>query len=358
MNLFRSEEHVRRWSLYDPASEDFIMALTDWAQVFSGPMHRNRLDPDYLARSAEYLEAYHRELNKLGKTTSFWMIPFIRDLTSVSLDRYRVVGEYVRFEERVLHELKDARARILGGFESASRRRENHLIWAPPGSGKTFLVQQLALQLQGRADYLELNLARMPEEPFRRALEQLSGRSTPQLVLVDEVDARAGERWPYEALLPFLDLGVERAQPLVFVLTGSASTGLDEMKRQIGARPKGKDVLSRIPVDNEAVIPPLTFGDRVLVMLSQFRQAGREIGRDVRAVEKLGLYYAAVNPHLANARQLREFAVRAAGRIPPGDDRVKYDNLFEPGDPHNKRFWMEAQVMAEELVGRYVAVAE
>jgi hypothetical protein len=103
MNLFRSEEHVKRWSLYDPASEDYIMALADWAQAFSGPMHRSRLDPDYLARSAAYLAAYHAT-STTGKTTSFWMITHIRPCRP-SISRYRVVP-LTPSEDRVLHSMK------------------------------------------------------------------------------------------------------------------------------------------------------------------------------------------------------------------------------------------------------------
>lgn len=358
MNLFRSEEHVRRWSLYDPASADYIMALTDWVQVFSGPMHRRRLDPDFLARSAEYLAAYHADLKALGKSTSFWMIPFIRELQTVGLSRYRVAGSYTRFEAPVLNTLKDARIRIRAALDSAGARRNNHLIWAPPGSGKTFFVQQVAGEMGDRAVYHEVNLARLNEAEFRRTLHEVSSSTGAALVLIDEVDARGGERWPYEALLPLLDIGLETGRPLVVVLAGSASFSLEGMKQEMAVRTKGKDVLSRIPGSNEVVIPSMSFGDRVLVMLSQFRAAGREAGRDVQAVEKLGLYYAAVNPRLANVRQLREFAVRAAERIPPGDDRVKYDSLFEPGDPANKRFWQEAGSMALDLIGNYVLIED
>jgi hypothetical protein len=73
MNLFRSEEHVTRWSLYDPVSEDAIMPVEDWAKLFAGPMFRNRLDPDYLARSGEYRGAFARTLfEDLGKSGPFW----------------------------------------------------------------------------------------------------------------------------------------------------------------------------------------------------------------------------------------------------------------------------------------------
>jgi hypothetical protein len=111
-----------------------------------------------------------------------------------------------------------------------------------------------------------------------------------------------------------------------------------EMKMHIEARPKGKDLLSRVPNENGFIVPPLEIGDQIIVALSQFKQAGREIGREINSVEKIGLYYVALNPRLSNARQLREFAVRAVERVPPSDDRLMYDHLFNPGDPENKRF--------------------
>jgi hypothetical protein len=72
MNLFRSEEHVKNWSLYDPVSEDAIMPLADWALVFSGPLIRQRLQPDYLSRVQEYKAELFLALQKLGKTGPFW----------------------------------------------------------------------------------------------------------------------------------------------------------------------------------------------------------------------------------------------------------------------------------------------
>jgi hypothetical protein len=72
MNLFRSEEHVKNWSLYDPASADAIMPLADWALVFSGPLMRNRLKPDYLAHVQEYTPEIFHALRNLGKTGPFW----------------------------------------------------------------------------------------------------------------------------------------------------------------------------------------------------------------------------------------------------------------------------------------------
>ncbi len=72
MNLFRSEEHVKNWSLYDPVSEDAIMPVADWAHVFRGPLFRNRLEPDILARTEEYFAQFFGRLAEFGKTGFFW----------------------------------------------------------------------------------------------------------------------------------------------------------------------------------------------------------------------------------------------------------------------------------------------
>lgn len=72
MNLFRSEEHVKKWFLYDPVSADAIMPLADWAQAFSGPLVRNRLEPDYLSHLEEYESDLLLRLQKMGKKGPFW----------------------------------------------------------------------------------------------------------------------------------------------------------------------------------------------------------------------------------------------------------------------------------------------
>ncbi len=73
MNLFQSEEHVKLWSLYDPISEDAMMPLADWAQLLSGPLFKQRLAPDYLARTPEYVSEFFATLQQWGKTGSFWI---------------------------------------------------------------------------------------------------------------------------------------------------------------------------------------------------------------------------------------------------------------------------------------------
>jgi len=279
-------------------------------------------------------------------------------LNVVTLSHYRIVGNYVRYGKAVCNALKDARQKIIAACQGSSPKRENYIIWAPPGSGKTYFVQEVAALLGDSIHYCELNLAKLDETGFRSGLAELRTVQGPSLCLVDEVDAKPNEPWPYETLMPFLDLSATEGARLVFVLAGSSGSSVEEMKKAMSSRPKGSDILSRVPTDNEYSIPPMGVGDRLLVVLSQFRQAGKQMGHDVREVEKLGLYYVALNPRLSNARQLREFAVRCAERVLPGDDRLKYDSLFRPGDLENKLFWTQALQSAGALVDSFLLVED
>jgi predicted ATPase len=284
------------------------------------------------------------------------LVGLVGGLTSVRMDSYAVVGSYMRFGENVREQLKDARARIAEACAQPSKRRDNHLLWAAPGSGKTYFVEQVAASLPD-VSYRELNLAKLSEEAFRDGLgEAVAGGAT--VCLVDEVDAKPDEPWPYEVLMPFLDVNLDRGGGIVFVLAGSSGSTIAEFKDRIGARPKGKDVLSRVPEANGWEIAPMDAGDRILVGLSQMLNAASELGRQVSGVEKLALLYLASVPHLANARQLREFAVRAVARGSVSDDRVRYDDLFDSGDPENKSYWASVMPRAEPLVRSFVQIED
>jgi class 3 adenylate cyclase len=67
MNLFRSEDHVRRWPQHFETADDYVMPIRDWAEVFSATLFRNRLDPDYLTHSHDLLEGYRSALLSKGK---------------------------------------------------------------------------------------------------------------------------------------------------------------------------------------------------------------------------------------------------------------------------------------------------
>ena len=71
MNLFRSEEHIRTWSDFDPATEEGIIALPDLVDLFSVKHFTRRLEPDYFSRGL-YAGDLLAALTKLGKTRPFW----------------------------------------------------------------------------------------------------------------------------------------------------------------------------------------------------------------------------------------------------------------------------------------------
>ena len=50
MNLFRSEEHARNWSGFEPDLADrMLKPVTWWADVFSSPVFRERGRDDYIS---------------------------------------------------------------------------------------------------------------------------------------------------------------------------------------------------------------------------------------------------------------------------------------------------------------------
>lgn len=92
----------------------------------------------------------------------------------------------------------------------------------------------------------------------------------------------------------------------------------------------------------------------MIIAIAQLQRASDARSRTIESVEKMALYYIALSPHLANARQLTEFATRALQRMPPGEGRIKYAHLFDPGDPYNKQFWLNASATHPELVDSYL----
>ena len=74
MNLFRAEEHARRWPQFQPRAEEGFIALADLAGFFGTESRQHMLDGDYLSvwypRRAAERRAF---LERIGKTSPFWM---------------------------------------------------------------------------------------------------------------------------------------------------------------------------------------------------------------------------------------------------------------------------------------------
>ena len=72
MNLFRSEEHVRTWSLFDPASAEGTLPLAAFHELFSTPLFRERLAPDYVARVPSLRGEMLSTLARVTNGAAFW----------------------------------------------------------------------------------------------------------------------------------------------------------------------------------------------------------------------------------------------------------------------------------------------
>jgi hypothetical protein len=49
MNLFRSEEHARRWVGYNPEFADTLQPLSYWVERFGAERFRERLRSDFIS---------------------------------------------------------------------------------------------------------------------------------------------------------------------------------------------------------------------------------------------------------------------------------------------------------------------
>jgi hypothetical protein len=72
MNLFRSEEHVRAWELFDPSSAEGIMPVRDRIRYFSQGRMRARLDPDFVPNGAMRRPTKDEVLAELGRGGPYW----------------------------------------------------------------------------------------------------------------------------------------------------------------------------------------------------------------------------------------------------------------------------------------------
>jgi hypothetical protein len=74
MNLFRSEEHARRWAQFNPASEEGFIDLPDLAAFFGTETRHHMLDGDYLSAWYPKRAGERRAfLERIGKATPFWL---------------------------------------------------------------------------------------------------------------------------------------------------------------------------------------------------------------------------------------------------------------------------------------------
>ncbi len=74
MNLFRSEEHIRKWNGFKAGTEEGIVELPALVKVFSGSLFTRRLDPDYVSNLKNYIGEFVGAVGEIGKVRPFWSL--------------------------------------------------------------------------------------------------------------------------------------------------------------------------------------------------------------------------------------------------------------------------------------------
>ena len=67
MLFFRSEEHLKNWAQYDPATEDGISQLEGLLTMFSSNIFKRRMDTDYFSNMKTYLGEMIKEVGSNDK---------------------------------------------------------------------------------------------------------------------------------------------------------------------------------------------------------------------------------------------------------------------------------------------------
>ncbi len=280
------------------------------------------------------------EESGLAATHARMIFSMLSAFEEISPSKFCIFGRYVRYEE-------STRVYLTGAMESIEESLQdegndvhrNFLIWGPPGEGKSYFVQELYKELKKRINHLEyypLDLSNPKKRDFTSAFSRMS-KSEAAVCFIDEIDSDPTNwSWnPYGILRQHMTLASH--VPIVFLMAGSTPSSVEDMKKKIISYPKGADMLDRVPPGNEYSIPPATARDRVVITAANFKWIGQKKNKEIKNVEKLALYYIALNPLIRSTRQLTDFAAATVNRM-RRSTFVRYDDLFDSGDPKRDQF--------------------
>jgi phosphoserine phosphatase len=271
----------------------------------------------------------------------------LKDLNELRLAAISVLGKYRRFSNEERASLVGLADRIRRALHKKSHTRENFLVYASPGSGKTFFVEELARTLADAITFIPIDLSRDGREACEAKLAEVGSSDRPCLCMIDEIDGRNGEEWPYDIIYKKLDLNELRdRQAVVFVMIGSSGGTVRKLGEAIRTRYKGKDMIDRVleSAQHCAEIPPMDAGDTVCVYASKILEAADAEGKMIHEVEKFAAYHAVLT--CRTPRQIKLLADQAVRRIAAGHTQVHYDHHFESGDKTNKTFWQQHSEVA------------
>jgi hypothetical protein len=72
MNLFRSEEHARRWSGYRADAAAGLLSLGDALEIVRSPNFRERPNGHYVSSAPGYRATFMERLKTITRNDPFW----------------------------------------------------------------------------------------------------------------------------------------------------------------------------------------------------------------------------------------------------------------------------------------------
>ena len=282
-------------------------------------------------------------------------LTMIKKSDIIQLSDYKIIGNYVRYDEKIINKLKDLKREIIQCTNPKTKKEGNFLIWGSSGTGKTYLINEIADSQKDIVKYHELNLAELSQPKFKLKINKIEKAKKNCICLIDEIDSDSKAKWVYELLLPHLSPISKRKFKICFILAGSGGRSIDKMKEKINSKNKGKDCLSRIPNDNHYTIPTPNVGDRFLTIASQLLNKSKK-RFEINKIDKLALFYILVSSKYSSPRQIEQLVISAVQRVPLGEDRMSYDALFEYGDLTNKEFWLQAKTYDSKLLNSFIHI--
>lgn len=308
------------------------------------------------------------------KDDAAWQI--VDQTARVALSDFSVVGSFYRFDEVVRNRLRYIASSIRRALEVKTETLENYVIWAPPGSGKTFFISQLASHLSSIAEYFEINVAKMKQDQVATLVQEIRDCDRPRLVFIDEIDCENASAWSCELVFALLQLNSDRpdeASRVVVVLAGSTANSVETMLQKLaGFENKGKDLVSRLGREDHyrLAIPMPCDGDRIVIFVAALQKElgelrSRSVGQvnsrmpSLRAIHRFALYYLLSDKALVGPRAIGDLATHVVGRI-VHDNRevVYYDDMFEAGQSPKQFFLKEHFEAFESLNERETILVE
>ena len=273
---------------------------------------------------------------------------------AIQLENYTVVGGYRRFNPQVRARLLDLSQQIKNSLSEKPLGRQNYLICASPGSGKTYFIQEIAASVRDNTQFVEIDLSKDSMDEVKAKLDKVGVGTSSCLCMIDEIDGRAGEDWPYDVIYKKLDVNEDPScqATTVFTLIGSSGGDSNGLKEAIKSRYKAKDLIDRISENSKYYIqiPPLELGDGICVYVSKILEAAAKENVIITHVEKMAVYHATMTA-LKSPRQIKMLADQAIRRVHGKSTVLRYDHHFEPGDSQNHRFHRDHQKAVEALPG-------